>query len=348
MFVIGVVQRGECWRYISDGVTAYITNGDFRQLESCKPPILKIWNHLDEALKCHLPSYKSFGNQIGKVDLFQDIHPNALLSHSRVNYMDATNETAIRIAAKDRLDFFNGLGSQNANPNLNGLSKRISAWFSGLDKIEVSMTFYELHKSASNLHDSWSRYDRDVELIRKASEARERKVWDRYWKLRDLLSLDDLSGVEFEIAIAGLYRTLGYEISLTKKTGDFGVDLIATRGLQRYAIQIKRHSANIGVSAVQQVVAGGILYQVNKHSVVTNSLFTHAAKELARAHSVELVDRNELANMWKAAYPCSTAPSYSAEAFSKIRGDILGALADANATQPRIRRRKKAVLTRRW
>lgn len=347
MFVVGIEQRSQYWRYISDGVTAYITNGDFRRSESCKPPELKIWDDLDDVLEHTRPSYKSFGNQVGLVDLFQDINSISLHGLSIVNSTDATNGTAIKLAAENGLDLHNGIATENANPKLNGLLKKISAWFSGLDQIEVSMTFQELHKTASNLHVSWLNYDRDVGLIRAASEARERKIWDRYWKLRDLASLDDLPGMEFERAIASLYTTLGYETRLTKATGDFGVDLIAVKNSHRYAIQVKRYSANVGVSAVQQVVAGAKLYQANNHAVVTNSLFTNAAKVLAREHSVELVDRNELASMWKIAYPSSIVPPYSAGAYKKIRTEILGALTEENASNPKVRRRGNTAYTKR-
>jgi HJR/Mrr/RecB family endonuclease len=348
MFIVGIEQKSRRWRYISNGVTAYITDGDFRTPASCKPPPLKIWDEFDEAHALYKPAYKNFGNQIGQADLFQDLSLISIHHLNKVHAASSTSEAASRLANENNLDLFFGTGSQNANPNLNGLFKKISAWSLGLDQIEVSKTYYELHQLATNLLVAWLSFDKNVELIRAASEARERKIWDRYWRLRDLASLDDLPGIEFERAIEGMYKKLGYETSLTKKSGDFGVDLIVVKGSHRYAIQVKRNSGNVGISAVQQVVAGGKLYQATKYVVVTNSLFTQAAKELARAHSVELVDRNKLGNIWKVAFPISASPSYSAEEFRKIRPEILGALADANATKPKLSKRSRATQNRRW
>lgn len=41
--------------------------------------------------------------------------------------------------------------------------------------------------------------------------------------------IDEMSGVEFEQYVAAVFRGLGYEVSTTKATGDFGVDVVATK-----------------------------------------------------------------------------------------------------------------------
>jgi restriction system protein len=116
-----------------------------------------------------------------------------------------------------------------------------------------------------------------------------------------LREIDGMSGVEFESYVAAKLRGAGYRVSLTQVTGDFGVDLIASKGKERIAVQCKRHGRNIGASAVQQVVAGARLHRCTSTMVVSNQEFTNAAIQLAGVHSCELVGRARLPN-WARAF----------------------------------------------
>ena len=111
-----------------------------------------------------------------------------------------------------------------------------------------------------------------------------------------LREIDRMPGVDFENYVAAKLRAAGYRVRLTEVTGDFGVDLIASKGRERIAIQCKRHGRNIGTAAVQQVVAGALLHRCTSTMVVSNQEFTPAAIQLARVHSCELVGRARLPN----------------------------------------------------
>jgi restriction system protein len=111
-------------------------------------------------------------------------------------------------------------------------------------------------------------------------------------------SVDVMSGREFEKYVAARVREMGWDVSATPATGDFGVDLIAERGTECVAIQCKRHARPVGVSAVQQVVAGALHHRCSTSAVVSNQEFTTAAKELASTHGCHLVGRSKL-RTWK-------------------------------------------------
>ncbi len=107
--------------------------------------------------------------------------------------------------------------------------------------------------------------------------------------------IDMMTGVEFEGYFAAVLRGLGYDVTTTKTTGDFGVDLVAARDGTRTAVQCKRKRGGaVGAAAVQQVVAGARMHECNATMVVTNNLFTRAAQQLAVVHDCELVDRRRL------------------------------------------------------
>lgn len=115
---------------------------------------------------------------------------------------------------------------------------------------------------------------------------------------RTLREIDAMSGEEFEHYVARLFRSLGYKAQVTKTSGDYGADVIATRFLrgksEKIAIQCKRYRGKVGISAVQEVIGAKAYYSANKAYVVTNNYYTEAAKNLACRSKVILWDRDTL------------------------------------------------------
>lgn len=103
--------------------------------------------------------------------------------------------------------------------------------------------------------------------------------------------IDLMSGQEFEQFVSSLFNKLGYETSVTKSSGDQGIDVVATKGTTVIAIQAKCYSKPVGNHAIMEAVAGSKYYKANKTIVVTNSVFTKSARELAIANGVVLWDR---------------------------------------------------------
>ena len=106
--------------------------------------------------------------------------------------------------------------------------------------------------------------------------------------------IDKMNGHEFEIFIKYLFIQLGYEATITKATRDQGIDVIAIKDNESIGIQTKCYSDSVGNSAIQQVVAGKKIYNVNEIMVITNNYFTQQAIELAQVNDVILWDRYEL------------------------------------------------------
>lgn len=106
--------------------------------------------------------------------------------------------------------------------------------------------------------------------------------------------IDRMDGITFECYLETLFRTLGYQAQRTRASGDFGADLIITKGGVRTIVQAKRYSKNAGVKAVQEVVAAQKMYNGAHAMVVTNNGYTKQAQRLAQANSVELWDRERL------------------------------------------------------
>lgn len=99
-----------------------------------------------------------------------------------------------------------------------------------------------------------------------------------------------MTGYEYEHVAAQYLKNSGYHsVKVTKASGDYGVDITATKNGKRYAVQCKYYSGSVGVEAVQQVVAGRTYYGCDSAAVITNSSFTKAAETLAAANDVILI-----------------------------------------------------------
>ncbi len=69
-------------------------------------------------------------------------------------------------------------------------------------------------------------------------------------------------GQAFEVSISRLYESLGYRVTLTKASGDFGVDIIAESNSGKIAIQCKSYESLVGVDAVMQIYSGVVTMTV--------------------------------------------------------------------------------------
>jgi restriction system protein len=118
-----------------------------------------------------------------------------------------------------------------------------------------------------------------------------------------------MTGLEFEEYLGPLFEMQGYSAKVTQGSGDYGADLVISKNGVKTVVQAKRYSSNIGVSAVQEIVAAKPFYHARKAMVVTNQYFTQQAKNLAKANGVQLVDRDSLIAMINSAYRTDRANS---------------------------------------
>ncbi|MFS8602644.1 restriction endonuclease [Priestia megaterium] len=71
--------------------------------------------------------------------------------------------------------------------------------------------------------------------------------------------IDKMDGYQFEIYLQALFQQLGYKPQVTKKSGDFGADLVM-KGKEKIVIQAKRY----GIHRVEVIHMDGDSYRM-KH-----------------------------------------------------------------------------------
>lgn len=113
-------------------------------------------------------------------------------------------------------------------------------------------------------------------------------------RCEELEAIDEMPGHDFELVVATLLESHGWRVELTPGSGDLGVDLVAEKRGERWAVQVKRQDAPVSRRAVSDAVAGRDHYHCTAAMVVTNNGFTRGAQELAASTECELVDRQEL------------------------------------------------------
>ena len=115
---------------------------------------------------------------------------------------------------------------------------------------------------------------------------------------QEISAIDYMDGHSFEYWCADLLQYNGFtKIQVTPGSGDQGVDIIAWKDGQKYAIQCKRYSKNLGNKPIQEVNTGRTIYGCHRAAVMTNQFFTPGAVSAANAVGVQLWGRDVLNQM---------------------------------------------------
>lgn len=112
------------------------------------------------------------------------------------------------------------------------------------------------------------------------------------------------NGYDFERNFASALKRKGFlNVIITKKSGDFGSDILAEKDGVKYVIQCKYYTSSVGIKSVQQVFASKIHYSAHVAVVATNSVFTKSAKVLAEETGVLLWNGLKVQEMLESAAP---------------------------------------------
>lgn len=106
--------------------------------------------------------------------------------------------------------------------------------------------------------------------------------------------IDNMSGREFEKYLFQLFEQMGYICTLTSESNDQGLDLIVEKYGKKIGIQAKCYKNKVGNTAVQEVLSGVQYYNCDEGMVITNSLFTSSADDLATKTGIVLWNRAKL------------------------------------------------------
>jgi restriction system protein len=127
-------------------------------------------------------------------------------------------------------------------------------------------------------------------------------------------TIDELSWREFEQLVGESFRQRGFSVRETGGGGaDGGVDIVLSRGTDRYFVQCKQWKARqVGVVPVRELY--GVMTAGNAAGgyVVTSGVFTDEARRFAEGREIELIAGDQLVEMIRSAQNVSKlAPNKS-------------------------------------
>jgi restriction system protein len=99
---------------------------------------------------------------------------------------------------------------------------------------------------------------------------------------------NEMTPDEFEKIIADKFQDKGFEIQLTPKSYDYGVDIIADNSRERIAIQVKMYETRVvNYKDIMYLFSGMHYYNCDKAVLVTQGILDSKAREVARKLQVE-------------------------------------------------------------
>lgn len=108
---------------------------------------------------------------------------------------------------------------------------------------------------------------------------------------------EQMNPYDYELMCSDIIKKQGWESSVTKGSGDQGVDVVAEKNDIKLVMQCKRFNQPVGNFAVQEIFSGAGYYEATHSIVVTNNTFTPSARRLASKLKVLLLHHDDLHNI---------------------------------------------------
>jgi len=125
--------------------------------------------------------------------------------------------------------------------------------------------------------------------------ARINRIIDQHQPAEPAVEIDGImTGREFELCCRNILQETGWRAALTPGSGDQGADIIAEKDRRRVVIQCKFYNGSVGNKAVQEAYAAAAFQDAGYAVVVTNSVFTKSAHQLAHKNGVLLMHHTDL------------------------------------------------------
>lgn len=116
-----------------------------------------------------------------------------------------------------------------------------------------------------------------------------------------LSDIDLLDPFLFEAFIALMYKNKGFKVSLTQKSNDKGVDVLALSEHQNLLIQAKHSRKSIGGNGLGEILKA-VKYYENIHQkifepvIATNQELNSNALEMAKVNKIDVISRTDIKN----------------------------------------------------
>lgn len=120
------------------------------------------------------------------------------------------------------------------------------------------------------------------------------KMENKSIEVKNIDDVNNLDPIEFEYFVQEFFIRKGYKAITTKKSNDKGADVIAEKGSERIAIQVKHSLKPISVNAIYETIEGKSSYRADKAILFTNSELTYKAENCAMRNEIEVIYNHDI------------------------------------------------------
>lgn len=154
--------------------------------------------------------------------------------------------------------------------------------------------FWRNHPDSKPFGENLAEYFNEKEKRRLKTEA------EKIEKLKQKHSWLSLSGYDFELEIAKIYKKMGYKVTPTKFSGDGGVDIILNDNENKMIIlQCKNHKLPIGPSCVRELYGVMISDKASKAILICSGGFTKGVYSFVKGKNIELLTIDDVIQLHK-------------------------------------------------
>lgn len=210
-----------------------------------------------------------------KVDIYKRLN-NTLTSIEAIRLEDRieTNIYAIYLEVES---IFDVKMSQSLKAVINDFYSTIDNYHKDLEKRRIEQQEYSIKINHNNTE----------------KESTKQKTYDI--EISRLSELQQVNPFQFEHICAEYLKDIGYgDIMVTKQSSDQGIDIMASKGEDKYVVQCKRWKGFVGSPEIQQFIGAMRNAHVENGLFITTSTFSRNAEIMAQMNNIELVDRTQL------------------------------------------------------
>jgi len=104
--------------------------------------------------------------------------------------------------------------------------------------------------------------------------------------------------IEFEHAVAELFRLRGFKTAVTSASGDKGIDIILRKNDMKFGVQCKQYKESVGPAPIREFVGALEGRRLDAGYFVTTGYYTRSAYEAAAnsRYRIKLINGDELGN----------------------------------------------------
>lgn len=106
--------------------------------------------------------------------------------------------------------------------------------------------------------------------------------------------LRKMDGLQFEHWVADLFRMAGFQVEVTRASGDHGVDLWASLQSRMVAVQCKRWDGTVGEPVVRDLYGSMMAAKAHAACLITTGSFTVQAHQFSQGKLIHLISLDAL------------------------------------------------------